>query len=200
MTLAFLWLAASFLMPFFIVYHYSYAFPLALPVVVLAGFAVGEVFELLRTRGSAVAYAWVAAVCAFHVPSVLSHFRDGSRYDYRTAAAYVGAHWRPGDRVAAVSGAPLAWYESVCNPTLWLPPSNPLPRIKELSLDAGRLWIVVPSDRTGLNSDVGRWLYAHCAQELDVRRKRFDYRDYAVTVFLHSSNSKSDRMAQVASP
>ncbi len=184
-TLALVWLAASALMPAFIVYHYSYAFPLSLAAVALAGFAVGEIYELLRSRSAAVAWTWVAAVCAFHVPSLLSHYRDGSRYDYRSAAQYIAAHWQPGDRVAAVSGAPLAWYEPVCNPTIWLPPADPLPRIKQLSAEPERLWIVVPCDRTGLGPTVGRWLNAHCSHELDVRRKRFDYRDYAVEVFLH---------------
>ena len=81
-------------LPFVVVYHPNYVFPLALAVLVLAGWAVAGVAERLRPAGAVVVVAWVSVALALQLPSVVSHYLDGSRPDYRTAARYVADHWQ----------------------------------------------------------------------------------------------------------
>jgi len=52
---------------------------------------------IARKLGSAsVGAAWYACVALLLVPNLASHFQDGSRHDYREAAAVVAAHAEPG--------------------------------------------------------------------------------------------------------
>jgi hypothetical protein len=137
------------------------------------------------------ACCWLVVACGFNLLSLLSHYNDGSRYDYRTAAHYIEGHWHAGDRVAAVAGSSLPIYASVCDPTIHLPPKNPLPEITNLCTGQDRLWIVLNSDRGGKERKLDSWLRAHCSHELEVRQKRYDYRDYVVDVFLYPAVSQN---------
>jgi hypothetical protein len=47
-----------------------------------------------------------------------------------------------------------------------------------------RVWVVVQSGRSGLPVKLRDWLGRHCAHELQVRRRRFDYAEYTVDVYL----------------
>jgi hypothetical protein len=186
LTAAATWFAAGFVLPPFVRYHPSYVFPMALGVFVLAGSAVGSIYECLQRRGQVIACAWMFAACALNLPGLVSHFRDGSRYDYRTAARYVAEHWRPGDRIAATSPGLLAYYAPVCDQAVGISSWDPLPGVRELSDAPGRLWIVLRVGRGGHPEPVRKWLRTHCRQELEVRKPRFDYYDYIVEVYLHS--------------
>ena len=70
-----------------------------------------------------------------------------------------------------------------------------LPTLREAVTAPGRLWIVIPSGRSGKPEDLRRWLARHCTQELLVKKQRFDYYDYIVEVFL--SGTAQDRAATV---
>src|SRR5262249_2374293 len=143
------WLLASLVLPALIVYHYSYVFPLVLAVLVLAGVATGEIYTLLRTPSPSAAVPWVTVSCSLNLLSLASHFQDGSRYDQRPTAKYIAKNWHAGDRVAAISGKALGYYEPACKPVLLLPPppTSPVPDLEKLCSEPGRLWIVVLSDR-----------------------------------------------------
>jgi hypothetical protein len=47
-----------------------------------------------------------------------------------------------------------------------------------------RTWILLQSWREGLPDDVRRWLGRNTSHESTVRRKRYDYAEYCVDVFL----------------
>jgi hypothetical protein len=192
-----LWFAASAALPMFVVYHYAYVFPLSLGVVVLAGAVVGEIYSLLRVRSTVAGWVWIGAACSLNGLSLLSHYSDGSRYDYRTAARYIAKNWQAGDRVAAVAGGALPRYEAVCDPTIHLTPKNVLSELQELCKDRQRTWIVLNSDRGGLDPKIAFWLHTHCSNELTVRAKRYDYRDYVVDVFLFPRFTTDGRSARV---
>jgi hypothetical protein len=183
-TCALGWGAASVALPRVVSYQPAYAFPFALSVLVLAGCATGVLYERLREKGVWLASAGVILVCVMNLPSLASHYVDGSRSDMRTAASYVEANWLLGDRVTGFSMGLFGHYAPHCSPRIPLP-FDSIPKLEELSADSGRLWIVVQSTRGGLREDLRRWLGTHCSHELKVQRKRFDYPEYSVDVYLH---------------
>jgi hypothetical protein len=184
------WVVASATLPFAVVYHPNYVFPLALAVLVLAGWAVAQVAERLRPAGAVAAVAWVGVAVALQLPSVVSHYLDGSRPDYRTAARYVADHWQSGDRLASISPGLVRHYAPLDGEFLNLPRWNALPALQEAAAGPGRLWVVLASGRSGKEEPVAAWLGTHCTQQLQVRKRRFDYYEFTVEVFLYSPSAE----------
>jgi hypothetical protein len=187
LTWGVLWAVASVVLPLVVVFHSAYVFPLALGVVVLAGIAAGQIYSFLRQQSLVPATAWIVVVCALNLPSLLSHYSDGSRHDYRTAAQYITKHWQAGDHVAAVAPGALRRYSEMCQDTVNLKTWDPLPELKQLGAQRGRTWIVIPSNRPGKSEELRRWLGAHCTQELELKPPRYDYREHVVEIYLHST-------------
>jgi hypothetical protein len=181
-----LWVAAGLVLPLLVVYHAAYLFPLSLGVMVLAGYAAGHIHGCLRSQGRWSTAAWLGVVTVLNLPSLLSHYSDGSRHDYRTAARYIERHCEPGDQVAAVAPGSLRHYSPACGEAVSLQTWDPLPDLKKLSVDSGRLWIVLPSYRPGKSEELRQWLTAHCTQKLELRPRRFDYREHLVEVYLYA--------------
>jgi hypothetical protein len=186
-TCAAAWVVASLVFPLLVVYHSAYHFPLSLGLFVLAGFFTGQVYELLCREKRALAWAWLGVVGFFNLPALVSHYSDGSRNDYRTAAQHIAAHWQPGDGVAAVGPSTLRHYGNTLPRAVGLSEANPIPQIERLGAAGDRLWLVIPSGRRGKPEDLARWLAANCRQTLTVRRPRLDYRDYITEVFLYQA-------------
>lgn len=96
------WVAATLVLPRFVPYSVWYGFAAELPIFVLAGAAVGRIYELIRpSAGPWIAAAWMAAGCTLDLPATASYYADGARPDYREAARYINKNWRDGDRVVA---------------------------------------------------------------------------------------------------
>jgi 4-amino-4-deoxy-L-arabinose transferase-like glycosyltransferase len=186
-----LWAAAAALLPLFVVYNSYYVFPLALAAVVLAGWAAGQVFEQLSRQSRMIAWTWAIVVVAFHLPGLLSHYSDGSRPDYRTAARFIAEHWQPGDQVAAIAPGALRHYADICRQAHSMDSADTVDDLRRFSSTARRLWIVIPIQRSGKPESLRQWLSAHCVQELEIRRPRFDYREFAVEVFLYTAPGTS---------
>jgi hypothetical protein len=180
------WAAATVGFPLIVAHKPEYVFPLAISVVVLAGCAIGTVYEALRTRSALVGAAWVGLACLGNLPSLASHYMDGSRPDMRTAAEYVRRNWQAGDRVTGFAMGLFRHYAQGCEPAIPLAPTRAVEELNKLADGKGRVWVVVESYRAGLPEDTRRWLGAHCSDELKVRRTRFDYADYSVDVFLYT--------------
>jgi hypothetical protein len=179
-----MWLGAGLLLPLAVTYHPSYVFALNLGVLVLAGCAVSTVGELLRPLGPGLAWCWVGLAALLPLPSLVSHYRDGSRFDYRTAAGYIAKHWRPGDRVAAVSPGFISYYAGRDGLTLTVE-GNPADSLSRAIEARSRLWVVIPSGRDGKPRDLTERLGKTCSQELVVRNTRLDYYDFTVEVYLY---------------
>ncbi|MFL5242855.1 MAG: hypothetical protein ACJ8FY_12160 [Gemmataceae bacterium] len=186
LTWAVLWAAASLLLPFVVVYHPAYVFPLTLGAIVLAGYGGGQIYTHLHRHAPILGVAWIGVIAALNLPSLLSHYSDGSRHDYRVAAQYIENHWQQGDQVAAVAPGALRRYAEICQDAVSLRTWDPLPDLKELSLSPRRLWIVIPSDRPGKPEPLRRWLGLNCSQQLEIKPRRFDYRENTVEVYLFS--------------
>jgi hypothetical protein len=200
LTWATLWAAVTLLLPFVVQYHPGYVFPLTLAVLVLAGRAIALVYENLRTQNALAAAAWLGLAALLNLPGVVSHYRDGSRYDFRGSAEYVNAHWQPGDRVATASPTLLKHYLADGIEPVVFKGTNPLPRLREFARGPGRLWIVFPSSRAGKPEALRDWLGKHCAQHLVLCQKRFDYYEYVTEVFLYEPSDPGPRWTQRSGP
>ena len=185
-TCAIGWGAAAVLLPRIVTFQPAYVFPFALTIVLLAGCAIGRLYEYLQEESAWLAATGAALLCLVNLPSLASHYVDGSRPDMRTAARFVEKNWRPGDRVAGFSMGLFGHYAPNCNPRIPLP-ADATKKLETLAAKKGRFWVVVQSARGGLSEDLRRWLGTHCSYELEVQHKRFDYPEYTVDVFLHHS-------------
>ena len=179
-----LWLTVCLFLPRMMVYQPSYAFAFAPPVCVLAGLAVARIYEALRPVSSLAATAWFCLVFLLNAPSVVSHFIDGSRHDFRSAAQYVEAHFRKSARIAATSPALLSYYAPICHDAIPLTSWQPLPDLEAAATLPGRLWIVLGSSRNGKGEPLTHWLAEHAQLQAQYRKTRFDYYEYDVEVYL----------------
>jgi hypothetical protein len=180
------WLGATVGLPLLVSYHPGYVFPLAITVMVLAGSAIGTIYGHLRVRGFVIAATWVALASLSNLPSLASHYVDGSRPDMRSAADYVKRNWRNGDRIAGFAIGLFAHYAQGYGPFIPLSSTDAIQKLDQLANGTGRVWIVMQSGRSGLPEELRRWLGAHSTYELKVRHTRFDYADYSVEVYLYT--------------
>jgi hypothetical protein len=181
---AVLWAAEAVVLPRFVVYHPGYVFGLALAAFVPAACAVSIIYEGLRPQHPFIAVAWLGVACCLSLPGVVSHYADGSRHDYRAAAAYLAEHCRAGDTVTGTVGL-VEHYQPLPARMVPLPEGDPVPVLRDLCRTSGRVWVVVPSGRAGKRDDLREWLGLHCRQRFQARKNRFDYYDYVVEVFLY---------------
>lgn len=180
------WAVATIAFPSLVIYQEQYIFPLSLGALVPAGYTIGVVYKHLKPRSVLIASAWLLLMCLSNLPSLASYYVDGSRSDFRSAAEYIKEKWAPGDRVTASSVELVRYYASgCCEPMIPLGlPSNALSKLKELTANGGRLWIVLESGRSGLPKNLQEWLFANTCHKLEIKGKRFDYWEPVVDVYL----------------
>jgi hypothetical protein len=179
------WFAASLMLPFVVSYHPAYVFPLTLGPLVLAGRAIGQVYKGLQKQNALAGPVWLGLACLMNFPSLISYYADGARFDFRTATHHVAEHWQEGDRLAGFSPSLLKHYAPSGIEPIALRAANPVADLQKLTREPGRLWIVVPSNRSGKPEQLARWLDQHCARDLNVRKARFDYYENAIEVFVY---------------
>ena len=179
-------LACIPILPKLIVFNPMYLFLFVFPLLVLAARFADHIFLKLREREFVVAVAWLGVVCCLHLPSLASYYLDGSRCNHRVAFNYVQEHWQEGDRLTGYMMGAAEWYIPDCAPRIPLRTVDTVRQLQELANDpeSSRLWIVVHSHRGGLDLELRRWLGQNCTYELRVGKKRFDYAEYTVEVFL----------------
>jgi hypothetical protein len=176
-----------FLMPLKFVFIARYSLPLSLPMFVLAGTAIAQVFCLLRARSRAAAYAWMAVAPLVCLPSLASHYLDGSRADLRSAIQYVKDHWHSGDCVCCASmGMKIAvdHYAPDCRPNV-LVPASPTKTLDDLTKSGSRIWTVSGSYWGGRSDgDIDRWLGEQCRHEVRFEKHRYDHYRFCTDVYL----------------
>jgi hypothetical protein len=180
--------AIIFLMPLLkFVFIARYALPLSLPMFVLAGIAIAKVFCLLRERSRPAAFAWMIFAPLVGLPSLASHYLDGSRADLRSAIQYVQAHWQSGDRVCCPSmGMKIAfdYYAPDCGPKL-LASADPSTTLNDIKKGGGRIWTVAGSYWGGRSDgDLGNWLDKQCMREARFEKYRYDHYRFCTDVYL----------------
>lgn len=182
---AFSWVAVVLLLPNVVVYHPAYAFPLEVTAFVLAGALFGQIYEGLRARnGAAVAAVFIGLVVLVNAPGVVSHLKDGSRYDYRTIARHLTMVARPEDAVAARSPDLLRHYAPGLAEVKPIYADDEEEALETLVATSTRTWVVVHAGRSGLPGPITRFLGERCVPELDVQEKRYDYYDFRTALYL----------------
>jgi hypothetical protein len=179
-----LWFTVCLFLPQMMIYQPSYAFAFAPPICVLAGVAVARIYEMLKPVAPIAAAGWFCLVFLLNAPSVVSHYIDGSRHDFRSAALYIADHFQEGDRIAATSPALLSYYAPVCRGAIPLTSWHPQPDLEATAAKPGRLWIVLGSSRSGKGEELTQWLSKHAQLQAEFRKMRLDYYDYEVEVYL----------------
>ncbi|MDR3198303.1 MAG: glycosyltransferase family 39 protein [Planctomycetaceae bacterium] len=180
------------LLPLKIVYNPFYGFLFIVPFLVTAAIFVREIYRLLSESPlpfrSIIAVLWVIAALLVNFPSLYSYYQDGSRADHRAAFRYVAEHWEQGDRLTGIVMGTAQYYIPGNTPRIPLRSNNTAERLQEI-LDGeiggnGRLWVVIPSSRDGLELELRRWLGQNALFETSFTKKRFDYDENNVEVFL----------------
>ena len=179
------WVIVSMLLPMVIIYHPAYAFSFALSAVIVAAYAITYISDLLKPHNWLAAYAWIGLSCLGDLPSLFSHYVDGTRTNMRDAAAYVRAHWQPGDRVTGYAMGAFDYYSGrCCKPAIPLPETKEVPNLTRLASGGGRLWVVLEEKRPGLDTALQAWLFACSVQKLSVGRRRLDWLQFKEDVYL----------------
>jgi hypothetical protein len=122
------------------------------------------------------------------LPTLVSQYLNGRRFDFRGTAQWLKPQLKPGDVVASDQPMVLAHYLREFPVGKLRQDPAPL-RDAIHSLAPGRtLWIVAPAPahafRTNLEgSGLARWLYDHCQVSNTIGRGRIDFRQQYLEVF-----------------
>ena len=187
--------AVIYLMPLLkFVFIARYALPLSLPMFVLAGIAIAKVFCLLRERSRAAAFAWMAVAPLVGLPSLASHYLDGSRADLQSPIKYVKEHWRSGDRICCPGmGMKIAFdhYAPEYAPKTLLA-ANPIKTLDEMANSGSRIWIVSGTYWGGRSDgDLDGWLGKRCMHEAHIEKYRYDHYRFCTDVYLFDREESS---------
>ncbi|MDR1962207.1 MAG: glycosyltransferase family 39 protein [Planctomycetaceae bacterium] len=183
---------AVLLLPLKIVYNPFYGFLFTFPFFVTAALFLGTVYELLSRSeipfARLLAVLWAFCCVLLNLPSVVSYYQDGNRPDNRAAFQYVAEHWQEGDRLTGFLMGTAQYYIPDKSPKIPLSTENTAAKLQSI-LDQktngnGRLWVVLTSSRGGLSNDLRCWLGQHALFKTRFAKKRFDYAENNVEVYL----------------
>jgi hypothetical protein len=140
------------------------------PFFMLAAYAVTTVAQLLRSP--ALQVGWYLIVCLLLLPKLASHYQDGSRHDFRSAAAVVLKHTHEGQKVLSNWPETLQYYltDKTGIKVDWL--EQTLPTSEFLVVFSSNAWepLFQPPNRQG--------------QVLaEIRTRRFDEQSHIVRVY-----------------
>jgi hypothetical protein len=186
-----------FLLPFKITYNPNYGILFVFPILVSVMIFIVEVYCLFLRAGfpfsRVVAVVWVVVCLLLNFPSLVSYYKDGNRHDNRAAYIYVAQNWQDGDRITGFMMGAAEYYIPDCSPRIPLRDYNIPEKLQEIidsnKIDSnkenkGRLWVVVQSSRGGLDPNLKRWLAQNAIDEINFGKKRYDYIENNVDVFL----------------
>ena len=78
------------------------------PLWILAAYAMERVAQRFEYRSAAA--AWYGCVVVLLLPNLLSHYQDGSRHDYRQAAAVLMASAQPEQPILSDDAETISYY------------------------------------------------------------------------------------------
>ena len=176
------WAASLVVLPRLVAFHPGYSFLSIFGAVVPAGYAVGVIAERL-TGPRLVPAAWVLVAVSLNAPSLASHYADGTRHDFRSAAHFVDEHRRPGEAVAAVSPGNFAFYAPSLADADRLNPDRLADGLKRIGEANRPAWVLLTGGRSPRDPAAQRWLDDHCRLQATYRKPRFDYYDFRTEVY-----------------
>ncbi|MDR2641186.1 MAG: glycosyltransferase family 39 protein [Planctomycetaceae bacterium] len=195
-----------FLLPLKIIYNPFYGFLFIFPFLITASIFIREIYLfLLQPIVSDVrakfhlrfilAVFWVIIAIFMNFPSFISYYQDGNRPDHRAAFQYVAEHWEDGDCLTGFLMGTAQYYIPDKTPRIPLRTENTAERLQTIldqEIDGNnRLWIVLHSSRGGLDHQLRQWLSEHAIFKKIITKKRFDYAENNVEIFLvHKKTSR----------
>jgi hypothetical protein len=163
-------LAAPWIMP---IWNARYAVLFALPLWMTGAAAV----ELIARRlGSArLAVFWYACVGLLLLPKLASYYLDGSRHDFRRAAAVAAAEVRPGEPILTNMELRVRYYlpSALRRRVRFWQPSGNLPSGECLIVYGSNIWdpvLHVPGRPAEVLAQIGRRRYDELSQVVRVYR------------------------------
>ncbi|MDR1485271.1 MAG: glycosyltransferase family 39 protein [Planctomycetaceae bacterium] len=189
---------AVLVLPTRIVYLPFYGFVFLFPFIVTTALFIREVYQLLATSNlpfrSMIAVFWIVAATLLNFPTLISYYQDGNRPDHRAAFQYVAEHWEEDDVLTGFMMGTAQYYIPDKKPRIPLRTENTAQKLQQiLDQEIGnnnRLWIVLHSSRNGLNHELRIWVSQHAILQKVFTKKRFDYAENNVEIFLVPKKSE----------
>ena len=135
-----------------------------------------------RLASSPAAMVWYGVVVLLHAPSMISHFQDGSRHDYRQATAVLVRHAREGQPILSDDAETISYY---------------LPRTLREHLLVRTKVVTPPASEFFLVARANAWLdqptYPGRKVELlaEIRRRRLDQFSHILRVYRVAASGAS---------
>ena len=165
--------------PMCVAFRQSYVFVVAAAIVLLAARTMEKASVPLKDGGVSVVGLGLSIVLILTMmPSFASHYQDGSRKDYRSAAAYITEHSQPDDVVVSVSAGALRHYLDRKIRPCWRlahSPERSIQVLKDAVSTGRRVWFVHRSSREEPPQWAYQWLSSHSMLMLRIKKDRFDY-------------------------
>jgi hypothetical protein len=176
----------AILAPLFWHFRHEYLFPVFLAFFMLAARVVTQIYEMLKKRSLVLAISVVTAFLLLPLPSFVSHYIDGNRHDFRTAAKLIEAHYQTGDLVLADWSGILKHYVpfQVGYMGDLQQGTEAISQLEQAVSSGKRLWLVYTLARQEFPTDVDRWLWNNGVRMLRIKKKRFDYHENITDVYL----------------
>ncbi|MDR2345434.1 MAG: glycosyltransferase family 39 protein [Planctomycetaceae bacterium] len=182
------------ILPLMIIYNPNYNILFVFPFIVTASLFIQDIYFLILRSALPCRYilavSWISACVMLNLPSVVSYYQDGNRHDNRAAFAYVSDNWKEGDRLTGFTMGTAEYYIPTRVPRipLHIVPDKAIEDLQNIidnnHNNTGRLWIVLQSSRGGLDNNLRKWLGKHAKFECRFTKKRFDYIENNVEIFL----------------
>lgn len=185
--------AACVFVPLVTAFRPDYVFPSALVFFLLASRVLRGVYEALWPKSRVAAVGVVTAVVLFPLPSFLSYYQDGDRKDYRSAAAFIERHFQPEDLVAADTPGALGYYLDVPVQSAGRPSTSAartVTTLTDLVSEGKRVWYVCRFAREEPSPEVDRWFWQNAIRMLRIKKKRFDYHENILDVYLFNPTAQ----------
>jgi len=183
--------AVSVVVPRFVSFRPDYVFPVSVVFFLLAAHVLAEAYLALRSRSAVLGLGVVTGVLLLALPSFASYYQDGNRKDYRAAARFVQEHADAVDLIAADTRGALAYY--LKREVLWVPRPTSAPQecvkvLKQLAQSGKPIWYVCRFAREEPAPEVDRWFWRNAVRMLRIKRKRFDYHENILDVYLFDAD------------
>lgn len=177
------WLGALIVLPLLVPFHSAYVFALTLPVFLLAGVTIGELANAITTRSVLAAISVFLMLPLLNLPSIASHYQDGSRHDFRAAANWLGDRVGPNDLIVAIQGDKLSYYRPELHGRWQRFPNKGFEAwLDEQRPANGKVWFMLPSGREGLPDPWRDWLLKQARLQTTIVHRRFDYHEYPIFI------------------
>jgi hypothetical protein len=178
------WAGCLLVLPIAIPFHTAYSFPLAIGLLITAGYALGTIVEAIWSRHKTAAIALAIGIALLNLPAMASHYVDGSRHDFRSAADWIHDRLQPGDSLGTLQGDKFEYYQpSLTGRWTRIPPKDFDAWAATMIPQRGKFWLAIPGGRTGVPMPWKTWVERVAVLRKTIVRERYDYHSFPIFIF-----------------